>query len=41
MATTNSSLQTAWTPEDYGKLIDTVIAEKSRVPCRYEDHHLV
>ncbi|WP_137148081.1 phage major capsid protein [Mycolicibacterium sp. CR10] len=29
MAVTNSSLQTAWTPEDYGKLIDIVIAEKS------------
>jgi len=29
MAVTNSSLQTAWTPEQYGKLIDVVIAEKS------------
>lgn len=29
MAVLNSGLQTAWTPEDYGKLIDTVIAEKS------------
>lgn len=29
MAILNSGLPTAWTPEDYGKLIDTVIAEKS------------
>ncbi|MDX1873985.1 phage major capsid protein [Mycolicibacterium sp. 120266] len=29
MAVTNAGLQTAFTPEDYGKLIDTVIAEKS------------
>ncbi|WP_029116863.1 phage major capsid protein [Mycobacterium sp. URHB0044] len=29
MAVTNSSLQAAWTPDDYGKLIDIVIAEKS------------
>lgn len=29
MAVTNSGLQTGWTPEDYGKLLDTVIAEKS------------
>jgi HK97 family phage major capsid protein len=29
MAVTNASLQTAWTPEDYGKLVDLVIAEKS------------
>jgi HK97 family phage major capsid protein len=29
MATLNSGLQTAWKPEDYGKLIDLVIAEKS------------
>lgn len=29
MAVTNSSLQTGWTPEDYGKLLDLVIAEKS------------
>jgi HK97 family phage major capsid protein len=29
MAVTNSSLQTAWSPEDYGKLVDLVIAEKS------------
>lgn len=29
MAVTNSSLQQAFTPEDYGRLIDTVIAEKS------------
>jgi HK97 family phage major capsid protein len=29
MATTNSSLQTARTPEDYGKLVDLVLAEKS------------
>lgn len=29
MAVLNSNLQTAWTPEDYGQLIDTVIAEKS------------
>lgn len=29
MAVLNSALQTAWTPEDYGQLIDTVIAEKS------------
>jgi HK97 family phage major capsid protein len=29
MAVTNSSLQTGWTPEDYGKLVDTVLAEKS------------
>lgn len=29
MAVTNSGLQTAWTPEDYGALIDLVIAEKS------------
>lgn len=29
MAVLNSNLQTAWTPEDYGKLIDLVIAEKS------------
>jgi HK97 family phage major capsid protein len=26
---TNSSLQTAWSPEDYGKLVDLVLAEKS------------
>lgn len=29
MAVTNAGLQIAWTPEDYGTLIDTVIAEKS------------
>jgi HK97 family phage major capsid protein len=29
MAVTDSGLQRAWKPEDYGKLIDTVIAEKS------------
>ncbi|AWT53857.1 phage major capsid protein [Mycolicibacterium smegmatis] len=29
MAVTNSGLQTGWTPEDYGKLLDLVIAEKS------------
>ena len=29
MAVLNSGLQTAWTPEDYGALIDLVIAEKS------------
>jgi HK97 family phage major capsid protein len=29
MAVTNSALQQAWTPEDYGKLIDTVLAAKS------------
>lgn len=29
MAVLNSGLQQAWTPEDYGKLIDTVIAETS------------
>lgn len=29
MAVTNSTLQTGWTPEDYGKLLDNVIAEKS------------
>jgi HK97 family phage major capsid protein len=29
MAVTNSGLQTGWTPEDYGSLIDLVIAEKS------------
>ena len=29
MAVLNSALQTAWTPEDYGQLIDTVVAEKS------------
>ncbi|NVN51311.1 phage major capsid protein [Mycolicibacterium hippocampi] len=29
MAVTNSSLHAAWTPEDYGALIDLVIAEKS------------
>lgn len=29
MAVLNSNLAQAWTPEDYGKLIDTVIAEKS------------
>ena len=29
MAVINSSLQTAWTPEDYGKLVDLVLAEKS------------
>lgn len=29
MAVLNSNLQTAWTPEDYGKLVDLVIAEKS------------
>lgn len=29
MAVSNSTLQAAWTPDDYGKLIDTVIAEKS------------
>jgi HK97 family phage major capsid protein len=29
MAVLNSGLQTAWTPEDYGKLVDLVIAEKS------------
>jgi hypothetical protein len=29
MAVLNSGLQTAWTPEDYGKLIDLVIEEKS------------
>ena len=29
MAVLNSGLQTAWTPEDYGRLIDLVIAEKS------------
>lgn len=29
MAVLNSNLQTGWTPEDYGKLLDLVIAEKS------------
>lgn len=29
MAVLNSGLQTAWTPEDYGKLVDLVLAEKS------------
>jgi hypothetical protein len=29
MAVLNSGLQTAWTPEDYGKLLDIVLAEKS------------
>jgi len=29
VAVTNSSLQTGWTPEDYGKLVDIVLAEKS------------
>lgn len=29
MAVLNSGLQTGWTPEDYGKLVDLVIAEKS------------
>ena len=29
MAVLNSGLQTAWTPEDYGALIDLVLAEKS------------
>lgn len=29
MAVLNSSLAQAWTPEDYGKLIDLVLAEKS------------
>ncbi|AXN45598.1 Phage capsid family protein [Mycobacterium marinum] len=29
MAVLNSNLAAAWTPEDYGKLIDLVIAEKS------------
>jgi HK97 family phage major capsid protein len=29
MAVLDSNLQQAWTPEDYGKLIDLVIAEKS------------
>ena len=29
MALLNSGLQTAWTPEDYGTLIDLVLAEKS------------
>lgn len=29
MAVLNSNLTTAWTPEDYGSLIDLVIAEKS------------
>jgi HK97 family phage major capsid protein len=29
VAVTNTSLQTGWTPEDYGKLVDLVIAEKS------------
>ncbi|BDY27535.1 phage major capsid protein [Mycolicibacterium mageritense] len=29
MAVVNSGLQTAWTPEDYGKLVDLVIAAKS------------
>ncbi len=29
MAVTNAGLQQAWTPEQYGSLIDTVIAAKS------------
>lgn len=29
MAVLNSTLQTAWTPEDYGRLVDLVLAEKS------------
>ena len=29
MAVTDSTLQQAWTPEDYGKLVDLVLAEKS------------
>jgi len=29
MAVLNSNLQTGWTPEDYGKLVDLVIEEKS------------
>lgn len=29
MAVLNSGLETAWTPEDYGRLVDLVIAEKS------------
>ncbi len=29
MAVLNSGLQTAWTPEDYGSLVDLVLAEKS------------
>ena len=29
MAVLDSGLQTAWTPEDYGKLVDLVLAEKS------------
>ena len=29
MAVLNSGLQTAWTPEDYGRLVDLVLAEKS------------
>ncbi|MCX2716091.1 phage major capsid protein [Mycolicibacterium sp. J2] len=29
MAVLNSNLTQAWTPEDYGKLIDLVVAEKS------------
>lgn len=29
MAVLNSGLQTAWTPEDYGKVVDTVLAEIS------------
>ena len=30
MAVLNSGLQTAWTPEDYGKLVDLVLAQASR-----------
>ena len=29
MAVTNSALQQGWTPEQYGQLIDTVLAEES------------
>ena len=29
MAVTDSGLQRAWKPEDYGQLVDIVIAEKS------------
>ena len=37
MAVLNSGLQTAWTPEDYGKLVDLVLAgEEHRVPRRHQ-----
>lgn len=29
MAVLNSGLAAAWTPEDYGKLVDIVLADKS------------